>query len=41
MQAHEPYAKYRQLKIMKHNTTKHNIIIIITISISEEQTGKA
>jgi hypothetical protein len=42
MQARQPYAKYRQLKIMEHNTTKHNIIkITIRIRISEEQNGKA
>jgi len=40
MQVHQPYAKYRQLKIMKHNTAKHNITKI-SIRISEQQTGKA
>jgi len=42
MEANQPYAKYGQLNIMKHNTAKHNVIkITISIKISEQQTGKA
>jgi len=42
MQANQPYAKYGELNITKHNTAKHNTIkITISIRISEQQTGKA